>query len=609
MAIMHAGERPSGKDRTGSLSAFVFAVAAVAMLGAVAAAGRIARDRAAAELGARAAAAQSLAGASLASVIEKQRLIPMVLARDPEVQALLEAPAGNPRNRLDAKLAAIADEAASSVLYVVGADGVAVAASNDNGPDSFVGSNYGFRIYFIAAMKHGAAQQYALGTVSNRPGLYLSHRVEGLDGPLGVVVVKVEFGDLEARWRSSGLVVQVTDANGVVLATTNPVWRFGATRPLTNPAAERAALQIGDAELPPVPLEGSGDEMATLDGRDYVPASGSVGAAAPGWNLSVFLPAEPALSIAARSAQLTTLLAGLLLGLALYAALRRRRWALARQAALAAMNTELERRVASRTEELNRSNTALAGEIAERAAAETRARALRDDLAQANRLSILGQVAAGVAHEINQPVAAIRAYAETGARLIDAGQMGDARENFGEIAGITGRVGAITQSLRGFARRGKGELRPIEVEAAIDGALSLLAGRIRDAGVAILREPHAPGVAVIAGRIRLEQILVNLLQNALDALAGLSDPTITIGIAAGPDSVAITIRDTGAGIPPDLRNQLFMPFTTTKAKGLGLGLVISGDLAREFGGALRLEPDTPGGAAGTAFTLDLPRAP
>ena len=210
--------------------------------------------------------------------------------------------------------------------------------------------------------------------------------------------------------------------------------------------------------------------------------------------------------------------------------LRRRRWALARQAALAAMNAELERRVALRTEELNRSNAALAAEIAEREAAETRARRLRDDLAQANRLSILGQVSAGVAHEINQPLAAIRAYAETGGRLLDAGEPAEARGNLREIVGVTERIGAITQALRGFARRGAGE-HPAgrRSRRRVDGALTLLAGRIRDAGVDRSSARRArPGVEVTAGRIRLEQILVNLLQNALDAVRDAADPTIAI---------------------------------------------------------------------------------
>ena len=262
----------------------------------------------------------------------------------------------------------------------------------------------------------------------------------------------------------------------MVLAATEPAWRFGTTRPLADERATRAALQLADWPLPPVPVAVEGDGRARIEGRPYVAAGAAVGPSAPGWRLAAFLPAEPALATAARSAQVTTLLAGLLVALAGFGLLRRRRWALARQAALAAMNAELERRVAQRTEELNRSNAALAAEIAEREAAETRARRLRDELAQANRLSILGQVAAGVAHEINQPLAAIRTYAETGGRLLDAGQPAEARGNLREIVGVTDRIGAITQALRGFSRRGAGEIRPVAVEEAIDGALALLAG-------------------------------------------------------------------------------------------------------------------------------------
>jgi two-component system C4-dicarboxylate transport sensor histidine kinase DctB len=556
--------------------------------GAVAA-GRMARDRAAAELAGRAAAAASLAGASLAAVIEKQRLIPMVLAQNPEVIALLASPAPVPRlnAHLDAQLAGIAAEADSAVLYLIDRGGVAVAASNAGTPVSFVGNDYDFRAYFSEAMARGSAQEYALGTVSGRPGLYLAHRVDSQLGPVGVVVAKVEFDPLEARWRDSGLVVQVTDAEGVVLATTEPGWRFGTTRPSADGAAGAQ-----------VPVEVLGDGAARIAGRDHVRAATPVGAAAPGWELAVFLPSEPAVGAAARNAQALASLGGLLVAGSGYFMYRRRRWSLARAAALGAMNLELERRVAQRTEEL-------AAEVAERAAAETRARALREELAQANRLSILGQVSAGVAHEINQPLAAIRAYAETGGRLLDAGEVGEARDNLREIVGVAERIGSITQALRGFARRGAGEVRPIVVDEAIDGALTLLAGRIRDAGVEMARERGPAGAAVTAGRIRLEQILVNLLQNALDAVGEAEDPTITITVRAGPQTVVVTVADNGSGVPPAVREQLFMPFTTTKPTGLGLGLVISADIAREFGGELRLEA---AGGTGAAFALELPRA-
>ena len=560
--------------------------------------GRGAERRAAEAARARVAAALPLATAALGGIIEKQRLIPLVLARDPEVAAAL-APGGEAAARaLDAKLAEVAAEAGAAVIYVIGADGVAVSASNAEAPDSFVGSDYGFRTYFTRAMRDGAAAQYALGTVSGRPGLYLSHRVDGAEGPIGVVVVKVELDELEARWRESGMVALVTDARGIVLATSLPERRFTATRPLGNPAEARRVLQLGAAEIPLAPIEWTGEGFARLGGGDYASAGGPVNEAGLGWRLLLLAPVGGALSAAAWTWAALTLLAGLLLLSAGYALWRRRRRAAERARALAEMNAELERRVALRTEELS-------AEMAERAGAEERARRLREELAQANRLSILGQIAAGVAHEINQPVAAIRAYAESGGQLLELGEAEEAQENFGAIARVTERVGAITAQLRGFARRGAGEERRVEVEAAIDGALALLAGRIRAAGVAIARGPRS-GAAARAGRIRLEQILVNLLGNALDALSGHAAPEIRIEVAEGPETVAVTVRDNGPGIGAEARERLFMPFSTTKETGLGLGLVISADLAREFGGALALDPED--GSPGASFTLSLRRA-
>lgn len=601
---MAARAQPRGLVGLIGARALFWALALAAVLAASLAAGRLARERAADALAQRAAEAQPLAAASLAAAIEKMRLIPMVFAWDPEVIALLAAPAQRARDLLNAKLADIALGADATVIYLINLEGVAIAASNAEAPDSFVGSDYGFRTYFTQAMRDGEAQQYALGTVSRRPGLYLSRRVDGAKGPLGVVVVKVEFDKLEARWRDSGLTVIVTDDKGVALVVTDPAWRFAATRPVADEASVLAALQLDEAGLRKAPLEERGPGRALLDGVSQVTAAGPVGLAAPGWTLTVFQPAEPTLGRAARSAAATAFLAGLVLVFAAVALQRRRRRRIARQAELAAMNVELERRVAQRTEQLDRSNRALEAEMAGREAMETRVRRLRDELAQANRLSILGQVAAGVAHEINQPVAAIRAYADTGRRLIDAGLVADARENLGEIVGVTERIGAITQALRGFSRRGKGATRPIVVAEALEGALNLLAGRIREAGVEIVRLPAPEGVRVRAGRIRFEQIFVNLLQNALDALAGRPDPRIEIRVAATADWVAVTVTDNGPGVSAEMQEQLFMPFNTTKETGLGLGLVISAEIAREFGGALRLEP----GGPGAAFTIELPRS-
>ncbi|TGQ80011.1 sensor histidine kinase [Mesorhizobium sp. M8A.F.Ca.ET.207.01.1.1] len=586
------------------------AIALAVLAGAVAIAGRIAAGQAAGELRDGALAALPLAAGTLTGEIEKQRLVPLVLARDDAVRDALRRAGKVEETALDAKLKAIAGDALASAIYVIDTAGIAISASNAGQPDSFVGIDYNFRHYFTDAMAKGAASQYGLGTISGKPGLYLAGRVDDAGKPLGVAVLKVELGGVEANWRASGFRVFVTDERGIVLATSQPDWRFHALAPLSaaDAAAAHAQLQL-DAAFEPLPIRrGAGDGLATIEeagkSRRFVEVVQDLPGAVPGWRLWLLTPADAALTAAANTARLTTLLGLLLTGLLAYVLTRRRRTSRLRQEALARMNIELESRVSTRTAELTRSNTALAGEIAERENAEAKVRRLRDDLAQANRLSILGQIAAGVAHEINQPVAAIRTYAENAGRFLDAGKTEPASGNLTSIVSMTERIGAITSTLRSFARRPGVAASPLPVREAIEGALSLLSGRIRDSGVTIVKPRGTASPLVMASRIRLEQILVNLLQNALDAMKDRPDPRIEIDLAERDDRVLISVRDNGPGLGPEAAGNLFMPFQTTKEKGLGLGLVISQEIAQELGGTLRLDPDT---AAGASFTIDLRR--
>ncbi|MBZ9995013.1 sensor histidine kinase [Mesorhizobium sp. BH1-1-4] len=587
------------------------AIALALLAGAVAVAGRIAEGQAAGDLRDGALAALPLAAGTLTGEIDKQRLVPLVLARDDAVRDALRRAGKVQETALDAKLKAIASDASASAIYVIDTAGIAISASNAGQPDSFVGIDYNFRHYFTGAMAKGAASQYGLGTISGKPGLYLASRVDDGGEPLGVAVLKVELGGVEANWLASGFRVFVTDERGVVLATSQPDWRFHALAPLSaaDAAAAHAQLQLDDAAFEPLPIRrGAGDGLATIEeagkARRFVEVVQDLPGAVPGWRLWLLTPADAALAAAANTARLTTLLGLLLMGLLAYVLTRRRRARRMRQEALARMNTELESRVSTRTAELTRSNSALAGEIAERENAEAKVRRLRDDLAQANRLSILGQIAAGVAHEINQPVAAIRTYAENAGRFLDAGKTEPASGNLTSIVSMTERIGAITGTLRTFARRPGTAASPLPVREAIEGALSLLSGRIRDSGVTIVKPRDTASPLVMASRIRLEQILVNLMQNALDAMKDRSDPRIEIDLAERGDRVLISVRDNGPGLGPEAAGNLFMPFQTTKEKGLGLGLVISQEIAQELGGTLRLDPGYTGGAS---FTIDLRR--
>jgi two-component system C4-dicarboxylate transport sensor histidine kinase DctB len=509
----------------------------------------------------------------------------LVLIEYPEVHAVLAGGDAAAVRRMNSKLELLADRTDAAAIYLIDRGGVTIAASNWRLPQSFVGQNYGFRPYYRDAMARGGAELFALGTVSGRPGLFIARRVEEGGRALGVIVVKVEFDRLEAEWARQPLATFVTDDHGVVIITSRPAWRFRTLAPIDEAtrAAIRAALQFGNLPLTPLPLAREGKAWAGGDVqyREAVAAVPMAGA-----RLHAFQPLAPAQASADATARTAILFAFILLAALLTWVFRARE----KQRLQDEARHMLEVEVAARTADLVDANR--------------RFRAAREELAQASRLGTIGQITAGVAHEINQPVAAIRGFAENAGTFLDRDDPGRARENLTTIVALTERIGAIIAELRSFARRTTPSLGPVEIGAVIDGALLLVGDRIREQGVAIERTGEAKGLRCIADRVRLEQILVNLIQNALDALAGRADPRIRIATQADGD-VAILVADNGPGIAPDVADNLFTPFVTGKADGLGLGLGIARDIAREFGGALDSVASPLGGAA---FRLTVRRA-
>ncbi|HSI42168.1 MAG TPA: ATP-binding protein [Xanthobacteraceae bacterium] len=559
---------------------------------------------AAAQVGVAAQSAASFRAAMLRSEIEKQRTLPVVLAQDPDVRAALEGRDPARIAGLNAKLETLAAGTGAGVIYLLDARGVTAAASNYRLPSSFVGSDYSFRPYYLKAMEEGAAEHFALGTVSRQPGLYITRRLDGPQGPLGVLVVKAEFSALEAQWQRAGDPTFVTDARDIVLVTSVPDWRFNATVPIADDqrAAIRASLQFGDATLALLPLRPAVGEGAavTWAGAAFVEASAPVATIA--WTLHVL---EPLAATAQLAVLATRALAGLaavsMLGAGAFILARRRSRARERERE-AALRGELEARVAARTMELSRTNERLHTEMEERRRAQATAQTMQDELVQASKLAVLGQIAASVAHEVNQPVAAIRTFADSGAALLERGNSETARKNFATIAALTDRIGAITGQLRAFARKTSSDAGPVELRAVLEGALLLVGHRLRQSGVDLAVDLPLGDLVVAGERGRLEQVFVNLLQNAVEALSGVPEARIRIGAQASGADVVVSIADNGPGLAPQVLDSLFLPFTTTKPEGLGLGLVISHDIVAEFGGSLRAEND-----GGAVFTLTLRR--
>ncbi|MGH1370067.1 MAG: sensor histidine kinase [Maritimibacter sp.] len=270
----------------------------------------------------------------------------------------------------------------------------------------------------------------------------------------------------------------------------------------------------------------------------------------------------------------------------------------ARLALEAASNQRLEASVTARTKELTAANIDLRQQILEREEAEAALKRAQEDLVQAGKLSALGQMSAGISHELNQPLMAIRSFAENGEAFFDRGKPDIARENLGRISELTRRMGRIIQNLRAFARQESGPVSDVDLSGVIDAALEVVADKITRQGVEVTwSRPNTP-IIVRGGEVRLQQVVVNLLSNAVDAMMDTNDPRIEISLRRSDTAVVLSLRDTGPGITDPER--IFDPFYSTKSvassEGMGLGLSISYGLVQSFGGAIRGANHPDGGA-------------
>jgi two-component system C4-dicarboxylate transport sensor histidine kinase DctB len=612
VALMNWPSPPNLKDPIVRRWLAFLAASLVLLTGVVGFAGAVAERRATADLARQAQASATLHAAVLRSELAKHRSLPFVLAQDPDVAETLRSAEPSGVDALNHKLETLSGGTRAAVIYVLNAKGMTIAASNWREPTSFVGSDYSFRPYFNEARTRGVAELFALGTVSRRPGLFMSRRVDGPEGVLGVVVVKVEFEALEAEW-SAAEPAFAADPRGVVLVTSIPSWRFSTLRPLPHVEQDRlrAEHRFGDApfevlKASPPPVAGHPAALTNVSspGQNetwFMAASADLGAA--GWTVYTFTPVGAVLRTAVTGARAIALLVGLIAFALAAAVLRWRGQATVRAARQEAARLELETRVQERTTELRETNQRLTIEMDERRRAEAHVHLMRDELIQSNKLATLGQIAAGVAHEINQPVAAIRAYADNASVFLDRADDKTAKANLGLISGLTDRIGLITDELRAFARKSSAPPAPVTVREAVDGALLLVGPRLRQQGVRVVRDEADEAARVMAERFRLEQVLVNLLQNALEALEDRTDPEIVVQVTVKRSQVRILIADNGPGVAPEAAKTLFTPFATTKPRGLGLGLVISRDIVAEFGGELSLEP-----GLGARFVMSLSKA-
>ena len=527
--------------------------------------------------------------ANLFGTLRRYEVLPNILADLPPLRALLGAPGDHARqdqaNRL---LARIREETGADVIYLMSPQGITLTSSNWDQQDSFVGRDFTYRPYFREALAGKQGRFFGLGTTSRKRGYFFSSPVRDGERIVGILVVKVDLDDAETLWGNTPEQLMVTDSNGVVIISSRSDWRFRATRALDN--AERAAIAANQPypTQAPTPLQ-LDDSAWLIQSRELQETGLTASILAPRQLVDRQVRTTLAVGGAA-------LLAGLLmLGLLL----QRRRHYIERIALDARAKRELEIRVLERTRELETLNNRLKEEVLEREHAQQELVRTQDELVQAGKLTALGTMSASISHELNQPLAAIRSYADNAGVLLDHQRTDEARGNLKQISELTGRMASIIAHLRAFARRDRHAPESVALQPALDDALALLAKRRRALEVELIRDLPAATLWVQAGETRLRQVLGNVLANAFDALAERAPPRrLWLSAEVTEQGVNLVLRDNGPGFSEQALRHAREPFFTTKTstQGLGLGLAICETLMRALGGELLLANHAQGGA-------------
>ncbi|WP_122667017.1 sensor histidine kinase [Pseudomonas viridiflava] len=527
--------------------------------------------------------------ANLLGTLHRYETLPQILSQLPGLPAALKAPQGSDiQQSANQLLQTIVRQTGAEVMYLMNAEGTTIAASNWDKRDSFVGRNFAFRPYFSDAMAGNLGRFFGLGTTSAKRGYFFASAVRDGDKVIGVLVVKIDLDHTENLWGKTPEQLLLTDHNGVVVLTSRPEWRFRSTRTLSE--EEKQAI----VAIQPYPTRDP--RPLLLDDKAWLTQSQQIDET--GWSVNILAPRalidRPVRTVVAIGGA-ALLVVMLLLGIMI----QRRRHYLDRIAFEAKARRELEVRVVERTSDLEGLNSRLRQEVLEREQAQQELVRAQDELVQAGKLSALGTMSASISHELNQPLAAIRSYAENAEILLDHSRTDDARGNLKQIGELTGRMASIIAHLRAFARRDRHAPESVALQPALDDTLALLAKRRRAMEVELIRDLPDATLWVQAGETRLRQVLGNLLANALDALTEKGPPRkIWISAEQTPEGVNLFIRDNGPGFTQEALARAREPFFTTKTRtqGLGLGLAICDTLMRALGGELLFDNHPTGGA-------------
>ena len=508
--------------------------------------------------------------------LQRTSVVPLLLASDPAISTSL---ANNDFRDTSRRLINVQREIGVASILLLASDGRVVGATDRNA----LGGAYRAAPYFVNALR----SKDTVFTVSPLEGggydFTYSRLIEKDGRPLGVIVVAADMMKQERAWSGLQDAVLVTDSQGIVIMATDPKWRsktMDSALTSTDGAGELARVFSRATDWAQDPPDAYLSGKAVLRTEARVPFQG--------WRMISFTAYDSV------RAQVTGIIALEIMGFAILAAVIF--YVLSRKAISQSVSFQRE------SAELRLLNARLNREISEREKVQKNLAVAELTLAQSSKLAALGEMSAAVSHELNQPLAAMKTYLAGARLLMQRKRPDEALSSFQRIDDLIDRMGAITRQLKSYARKGGEAFEPVDMRACLSAALSMMEPQLKMRALKITRTlPRVP-VMVLADRLRLEQVIINLLRNAIDATKDRKDPLIDLMLTTG-DRACLMVRDNGTGIA-DIE-AIFEPFYTTKkaGDGVGLGLAISSGIMADMGGSLTARNVDGGGAI---FEMNMP---
>ncbi len=516
---------------------------------------------------------------NLLSELQRTSVVPLLLARDP---ALINALTSGNFSTTSARLITAQKEIGASSILLLDSSGRTVGATDRN----LLGTSYVQDPFFVEALR---ARDTVFTVSVSKQGSYqfaYSRSVTSEGRTVGVIVVGADLTRLVRSWAGISDAVALTDSSGVIILATEPRWRGltveEAMEVRSPPSAIARAFQV-TADWTAVPPDAYVMGKAVMQTETRIPFRG--------WRMISFTTYD---SVRER---VNAVLALEIMGFAIL---------------LAAIFFFLSRRakVESRaymreSADLRALNQRLTQEIAERERMQKELRVAEQTVQQSSKLAALGEMSAGVSHELNQPLAAMKTYLAGARLLLQRGRSEEALSSFQRIDDLIERMGAITRQLKSYARKGGEAFEPVDLRLALSSALAMMEPQLRNRRIHLTRNAPRHPVMVNCDRIRLEQVIINLLRNAIDATKSVKEPAIAITVSSGAHAY-LSVRDNGPGVSD--MEKLFEPFFTTKkpGEGTGLGLAISSGIVADFGGRLTAHNVEPESGSGAVFEVELP---